>query len=223
MTGQSQDVFPKTQVTWLRERIAGGDDGITQANRHVMSAYAHPLRVYILGSSFRRVAEPEELINGFFADRLARDGYLARWLESGRPLRLWLLTGFRHFMMEEIRRRGRASHAELSPEAHSHDEHDAQAAYDAACKQVIVKEALNTAAERCRSKGLDRHWAVFLSHHVGGEAYDVIAARENVSAARAAVMARTATRTFREVLRELTAWPGATSEEIDHEIAGLLE
>ena len=46
-------------------------------------------------------------------DRLERDGYLARWLQSGRPLRYWLIVGFKHFLLEESRRRKRSKSSPL--------------------------------------------------------------------------------------------------------------
>jgi len=40
---------------------------------------------------------------------------------------------------------------------------------------------------------------------------------------RAGVMARTASNKFKDALRELVGWPGATAEEIDEEIHSLMQ
>ena len=68
------DVFPETIQTWIGEQQGRGSEGRAAINHHVMSVYAWPLTVYFQGCSDRWLGEPDEVIQGFFANRLAREG-----------------------------------------------------------------------------------------------------------------------------------------------------
>ena len=70
---RTRDVFPVTQRTWLGRALVRGHEGLSEANHHIMDVYAQPLKVYYLGSSFRTLGEPDDVVQGFFADRLARE------------------------------------------------------------------------------------------------------------------------------------------------------
>lgn len=220
---RSGDVFPATRRTWLIERLGTGGMGLSEANRHVMAVYLQPLRVYFMGSSFSWLGEPDELVQSFLADRLERDGYLARWLQSGRPLRYWLIVGFKHFLLEESRRRKRSKSAPLPADAPGTNACDPERAFTFECGRSIVAQALAAAESECRDSDLGDHWRIFLRHHLDGHDYSTISVEMGVEPQRAAVMARTAANRFRSSLRAILAWPGATREEIDDEIRTLLE
>jgi hypothetical protein len=58
-----------------------------------MTRYREPLLAYARGSTLRQLAEPDELVHGFFASFLGRPGSLERWAESGTRLRRWMMNG----------------------------------------------------------------------------------------------------------------------------------
>ncbi|NBX25691.1 MAG: hypothetical protein EBQ99_06525, partial [Planctomycetes bacterium] len=106
------DAFPTTQRTWivetLRVALASRDPevrerSLAELRAHVMRTYFEPLRIYVKGSSFRVMGESADLVNGFFASRLSRDDYLARWVESALPLRRWLANGLVMHLRERSR------------------------------------------------------------------------------------------------------------------------
>ncbi len=70
-----------------------------------METYTEPLSNYVAGSSFRSLSTPKDLVSGFFASRLAQTAYFEKWIDSGLPLRRWLINGFLFFLQEEARRR----------------------------------------------------------------------------------------------------------------------
>lgn len=216
------DVFPSTMSTWLAGRVRDGESGVRDAGRHVMDVYAHPLRVYLLGSGFRTLGDPDELVNGFFADRLSRPNFLQRWIESRRPLRYWLIVGFKHFLYEHARRLRRADFDELSGSI-SGDEESASRIFDREVARAVVNEAMKRAEGECRQAGLDRHWAVFRRHFLDGRPFAAVGAEFDVAAERAAVMARTAAHRFKRALRDLVSWDGASDEQVDQEITHLME
>ena len=49
----TSQVFPQTISTWIGMRMGEGSQGRDELNRHVMSVYAFPLRVYFLGTRDR--------------------------------------------------------------------------------------------------------------------------------------------------------------------------
>jgi hypothetical protein len=224
---RGSDVFPHTQNTWIDRQLGLGEMGMREINRHLMSVYAFPLRVYFLGSSALWLGEPDDVVNGFFADRLSREDFVAKWKASGMRLRRWLMNAFCYYLMEIRKLRKRNSAAGELPE-NLPDEPitfsgNPDEAVDRAFVVSLVRRAMETAGTRCAEEGLGEHWAVFVRHHMSEHSYAKIAPDFSVTAARAAVMARTAGRKFRESLRELLTADGASPERVDQEIAALLE
>lgn len=214
------DAFPSTWDSWLGRRLSEGNRGLAAAREHIMRVYAEPLTIYLRGSSFRRLDEDDDLVQGFFASRLARDGYLHDWAESGRPLRRWLLTGFRHYLHERIREQRRFS---APPDGVAAAPEPAPAAlFNRHVALSIVREAMTMAEERCRKEGFGRHWMIFRLHAVDGLPYNELPAEFREPPRRAATMARTASNRFKAALRELVGWPGASAEAIDREIQTLM-
>lgn len=225
MTGASvrPDVFPSTQRTWIRGALGQSGEEHHEVNRHIMSVYAHPLRVYFRGTSLHWLGDPDDVVAGFFADRLARGDFLEKWQESGLRLRRWLMNAF-SFHLNELRRKRRRDHKTAGglPDVGSEDIRPEQA-LDRAFGQSIVAEALRLAQEDCAAKKLHAHWAIFMRHFYDGLPYEAIAPAFEVSVARSHVMARTAARHFRTALRNLLLCDGATEREMEDEIRGLLE
>jgi hypothetical protein len=222
-----KDVFPSTLNTWIGERLREGDRGRPELNRYVMQVYAEPLRVYFLGARDRSLGEPEEVVEGFFADRLGREGYFREWEASGMRLRRWLMNGFGFYMKElrrEKRKDGRSREIDETNEPQSEDSaKQVEAEMDRAFAASVVREALRQARDACRDKGLSRHWDVFYKRYYEGLSYADFVKEYGIDADRASEMARTAAGRFRAALREVLASDGARESEIDEEIRGLLE
>ena len=101
----SANAFPQTRRTWIDDALDRGGDGVHDVNGHIMETYAWPLRVYYLGTNSRWLGEPDDVIDGFFADRLARDSFLGDWRASGLRLRRWLINAFCFYLLELRRRK----------------------------------------------------------------------------------------------------------------------
>ena len=92
LMAEPTNIFPATSATWLESQVRCADEPARErARRHVMAVYFHPLVVYVKGSSYRGIGDADDLVAGFFADRLERGDYLEKWLVSGAPLRAWLM------------------------------------------------------------------------------------------------------------------------------------
>lgn len=218
-----QDVFPNTLNTWIGQRLRAGDPGRRDINHHIMGVYSLPLQVYCKGMRGAAPGEPEDMVAGFFADRLARPGFLNDWHASGLRLRRWLMNAFCLFVMEQ-RRRNQRDAAEALPNVEAAGmEPSVERQMDQAFTKSVIQEALDLTRRECASEGMDAHWTAFFLHYYADEGYEAIGVKLGVDAARSAVMARTATRKFRRALREVLSRDGATEEELDREIASLLE
>ncbi len=223
---QRPDHFPPTLMTWLRGVVARGDAGALEAARHVMEVYAWPLSVYFKGSSFRWLGDADDVVRGFFADRLSREEFFERWLESGRRLRHWLIVAFKHYLYETARSRrrdGRAGPMDGGGDLASEPDGETLRGFWREMARSVVARAMDRAESRCAEDGLAEHWVVFRRHMVDGASYSAIELETGTPPARAAVMARTACNRFRAALREGVSWPGASETEIDAEIASLME
>ena len=219
-----KDVFPPdTSKTWIVLRLEEGEQGRKEVNHHVMSLYARPLEVYFLGTPYRTIGEPSELVQGFFADRLSRASYLTDWHKSGLRLRRWLMNGFSMYL-KETARRSRADRRRVNlPVKGIAVDADCADALDRAFAKAIIEEALARAKDSCQSEGLTEHWTVFTRHFYDGVSYGDLVDELGITPSRAAVMARTAAQRFKRVLRDLVARDGACPPEIDDEIRLLLE
>ena len=219
MSSNDHDVFPPTCRTWIGDRLAGGDTGRGEILRHVMAAYAWPLEVYFKGSSFRRLGEPLDWVHAFLAEHVARPGYLEQWLASGSRLRRWLTLGFCFWLKDAWdKERRRTGYAPLDPALPA-----PEPGPDRACEQAFVSRltqlALARARAACADAGMADHWAVFYEHRVNGVAYRELAVRRGIEPVRAATMARTAAKRFKDALAELLVRDGVMPGRVEAALA----
>ncbi len=217
------DVFPQTLSTWIRDRLLQGGGGRRDVDRHVMEVYAWPLRVYYLGTRDHSLGEPDEVIQGFFADRLARPEFFAQWQSSGFALRRWLLNAF-NFYLKELRRQNHRGHppgqaVESEP---SSSREDPGVEVERAFVVSMVRSALRNVQRDCELQGLQPHWTSFYEHFYLDRPYADVGRDLNVDAARAMVMARTVRNKFQAELRRMLSIDGPDGE-IDQVILGILE
>jgi hypothetical protein len=219
------DVFPDTIQTWIDQQHERGQEGRAAINRHVMSVYAWPLTIYFQGCSDRWLGEPDEVIQGFFADRLARPAFFSEWKLSGLRLRRWIINAFCFYLLELRRKKknaGRVGALEDKDEPVTFSG-DPMEQTDRAFIVSLVRQAMDDAAELCRVEKLDAHWEIFIRHNLHGQAYGVLAEEFGTDSARAAVMNRTATRKFQSAVRRLLERDGVPVQGLDEEIQHLLK
>lgn len=213
-----------TERGWLVAQLGQGRTGVARINAHVMATYAEPLGNYVAGSSFRVLGAPPELVAGFFASRLAQDGYFERWIESGLPLRRWLINGFLFYLQEEARRQRaeREARGLLGQFVEPGATEGAAEQFDRLWAAAMVRSAAAAACERCASEGFARHWEMFEQHFVAGVTYTQLSERFSVTGGQAASMVRTASTRFRQAMVDLLRQDGATEATLDDEVARLL-
>ena len=219
------DAFPKTLNTWIGQRMAEGVAGRAKLNHHIMSMYRAPLQVYFRGCSDRWLGEADDIVDGFFADRLAREKFFVDWMNSTKRLRRWLINAFCFYLMEQRRQRRKDAGMGELPEELPSFEGNPEAAVDRAFAYAILQRALKVAQDTCQSQGLAEHWKVFFAHQCDGQPYAELADQLQVEATRVRRMARTARDKFRDSLRELLAGDldMNSTERIDQEIQDLAD
>jgi non-ribosomal peptide synthetase component F len=199
-----------------------------------MQRYFEPLRAYAQGSGWRGLGESADLVNGFFASRLAQGDYLLKWRDSGLPLRRWLMNGLLLHLHERARAERRAMRR-----AEPHDpgllqrlalaaEHDpdAERAADRAWAEAVVQAAVRETVQQLDRAGRAQAWANFRRHFVDGIAYDAIAGETGVSVRELKAQAKLVQRWLRagivRVLQEDGVAPEAIEAETDRLVSMLL-
>ena len=213
--------FPSTNHGWIGGQLALGADGHRAIVQHVMASYALPLERYLLGSSFRTAGEAPELVQGFLADRVAQDDFFERWINSGLPLRRWLMNGFLFYLREMVRRSQRAPQPlESDP---SDDRESAHRQFEREWGMALVTRALERARASCERRGQRVHWELLERHYLHGVPYATLIEEYGVTAKEAATMVRTAAARLRRAFFDLLDRDGIPESEIDGEIARLME
>lgn len=214
--------FPQT-LTWLGREIAAGR--LDAVREHVMSVYRRPLRIYFLGHSGRWKGDPDELVNGFFADRMGRDDFFEKWQASGRRLHRWLITAFHLFIQEEWQREKRFRRFERFDPSFdvSGFTEDRGAELDKLRVESIARRVMEETERACRSEGMGKHWEILERHLIEGRPYSEFCEEFGVSREQAAVMIRTPKRRAAAILREILEHDGVEPDRIQQEIQDLQE
>lgn len=218
------DHFPDTHVTFISARLGKGSQAEAELRNHVMVRYAEPLKAYFLGSTYRGLWEADEIVNGFFLDRLQRKEFLVSWRSSGLRLRRWLMNAM-CFYLKEVSRSERKRAATGDPDVG--DELGTDASHvrtmDRAFRQTIVRTALDAAQASCEADGFALHFQCFLAYHVQNRTCESIGLEIGEPADRVWVMVRTGQRRFVKALRQAIMDDGTPPDEIDAEIRDLLD
>ena len=224
--------FPETQTVWIADRLSEGEAGIMLANGYVMESYVRPLSIYCSKIGLARSVriDADDLVHGFFANRLSNSEYLKSWLTSGLRLRQWLRNGL-HFYVHELRRQNAAQLGKLGPhigdqalpeevpsEGAAHD-HEFERAWALAALDLAMKETKEGLEKRNRRD----EWEMFCSHHVEGVPHAIIGERFQLSTAQVAQRTFAVGAQLRDELYGILRKDGALRSEIDVEVRSMME
>ena len=224
--------FPETQTVWIADRLSEGEAGLMLANGYVMESYVRPLSIYCSKIGLARSVriDADDLVHGFFANRLSNSEYLKSWLTSGLRLRQWLRNGL-HFYVLELRRQNAAQLGKLGPhigdqalpeevpsEGAAHD-HEFERAWALAALDLAMKETKEGLEKRNRRD----EWEMFCSHHVEGVPHAIIGERFQLSTAQVAQRTFAVGAQLRDELYGILRKDGALRSEIDVEVRSMME
>lgn len=219
------DRFPSTHLTWMGARLAAGDEGLADVRRQVMERYAGPLIAYVQGSTLRDLGEPHEIVHGFFAENVCREGYFEQWQASGAKLRRWLMNGLLLHGRGLRRDRQRSREAALVPddEGSLAVEVDAERAFERSWAERLLSEACDRAREQLAVAGRGRQFELFRRHILDGRGCVDVAAELGFRADECSAIMRAVRKSVRDALSELLQQDGIAAHEVDDEVRHLRE
>ena len=237
------DHFPSTHATWIDAQLtiaegcrAQGDSvgeraAIGSLRGYLMQRYHAPLIAYVAASSLRRVAEPEEIVAGFLADRACRPGFLPSWRASGLPLRRWMMTGINLYGKSIIRERsrnrlqsandcvedGNATTPEpIAPNSH---ETDAERAFERAWARTVLEDAVGRVHAELDAMGRLDDFEIFRRRVIQGVPYERIAADTGCTISRCSQASRSVLDRLRAMLRSTLRDDGIAMADLDAAIS----
>ncbi|MFZ4574825.1 MAG: hypothetical protein ACOYN0_10540 [Phycisphaerales bacterium] len=218
----SRDIFPETERTFIFSCL-GTDARSDELKRHLFAVYSAPLRAYFLGTSYRNVGEPDDIVHGYLLNRLSRIDFIPKWRASGMRLRRWLMTGLVYYLQEYVRKEGKraACRGEMLDD-HAAEEIDHAVEMDREFARSVVRRAIGLARASCERDELSQHHEFFCTYYLRGRTCEEIGADSGVGADRVWVMVRTVQRRFIRALRDVLRDDGVDSDSLDEEIANLL-
>jgi DNA-directed RNA polymerase specialized sigma24 family protein len=241
------DHFPSTHATWIDSQLTLADEGggaspaAQDARRalrqHVMSRYHEALLAYVKGSSLRELGEADDIVAGFFAERVGSPGFLKEWRASGMPLRRWLMNGIgfhgRGLLRDRIRERARqaeswqggaaATTIDGSPLERLPDFRQAEQDFEEAWALEVLNAAHARVHAELDSAGRLDEYDVFRRHVIDGVEYSVIGADLGLTRQQCANCVRRVSERIREALREELRSEGVPGSELEAELAKIRE
>lgn len=226
ITAPRADHFPTTHLTTLLNdlRTVVFDPATQQLPAAharlaevVMARYAAPLEAYARGSTLRDIAEPADLVHGFFAAAFSDAAYFARYQASGMRLRRWLMNGLllharsvARDRARSARREGAAIEGAVTPFA---IERSGEEAFDRAWALAVLSEACATVEATLLAEGRDRAWTVFRRHAIDGRTYIDLESELGLGRQQMADLVRVVTRRLRARMLEVLEDEGGDAAE----------
>jgi DNA-directed RNA polymerase specialized sigma24 family protein len=177
----------------------------------------------------RDIAEPDELVHGYFAHALADATFLDRYLASGMRLRRWLMNGLLLHARSVIRDRSRARRREGAPldtappnAITATPESNAESAFDRAWALALLSEACGSVEQALLAEGRDRAWTVFRRHAIDGRSYVDLEQELGLGRQQMADLVRGVTRRLRARVLELLEDEGGDAADQLREVIRLL-
>lgn len=230
------DHFPSTHATWIVDTLRAVADGspaereeaARQLRTHVMSRYREPLLAYAAASSFRALSSPEDLVHGFFAERLPDVEYLRTWTGSGMRLRRWLCNGLLLHMFGVAKQRRRDSRAlgaaiDAHPRGASEAVEPAAAeAFERAWARGVLERAIQAAEQTLTIERRLDAWTLFRLHAIDGHSYPRLAEERGVGEGEVRSAVRLAARRFRDAVAAEMIRDGVPPAEVEREAGAIV-
>jgi len=214
--------FPVTRTTWIGSRLEAGGQGLVEVRDYVMRIYAGPLMTFCRHSPMGRWSDPQDLVQGFLADRTSKADYFLRWRGSGKRLHQWLASGLSFYGREALHRKQREGQFLEVPDDLAGPEVEAHEALERATLRSFIEEAMRRAARECAQRGQAQHWQIFMQRSYGHESFRSIATRMNMTPEQAVVLMRTGKKRFLKALREVLSDDGVRDEKLPEELDWVL-
>jgi hypothetical protein len=251
------DHFPSTHATWIDAQLtiiedSGDETAAAQAQRaeraraslrtHLWKRYHVPLRAYVHGGSLRRAGDPDDLVAGYFADRVTAPDFLREWRRTDMPLRRWMMNGLGFYARGVVRDRMRdrlrtftdagagavtGAGEPAGPglgealDAFAADGRTAEDAFDRAWAIAVLDAAHAHAHAELAEEGRLDAYEVFRRHVIEGEGYKTIGPAVGMDAPQCAGATRLVSQRMARALREVLHAEGVRESEMDATLAAV--
>jgi DNA-directed RNA polymerase specialized sigma24 family protein len=225
---RADTLFPSTHATWITVQLdavdrgdhASADRALRELRDHVMRRYYEPLSAYLSATGYRDVDAPSALVAGYFVERFADAASLAKWRESGLPLRRWLMNGLLLWVRAELRRRRtQAGRESALPAEIMGESPTAEAAFDREWARSIVSEACELVALELETEGASGRWSLFRRHVFDGQSYEEIALQHACDVRTVRNACRVVRSRLDSSIRRLLRDEGIRGDALDDELA----
>lgn len=220
--------FQPTQRTWIGQQLDLGDRGLFAVRTHIAETYRLPLEVYFRATSWSRERhsdpdwDPETVVHEFLADRLSRDDYLLKWVDSGLQLRRWLINGLHLFLNEYFRKTRPTAGGDAALDAVPIDDRAGLEA-DRVMVCGMVRQAIKQVVTQLESAGQHTHADAFVSVYLHQQALATVAAKLALSVGQVKGMLRLARTRFKSAFCTLLERDGITPDRLQGEIHAIME
>lgn len=228
------DHFPSTHGTWIEgqlERIAAhaGQQSVSDATaalrKHLMERYYEPLCVYVRAQPLIALGEPADIVGDFFARDVDAVSFLARWRQSGMPLRRWMMNAMalhcRSLARDagrEARRHDRAVDVGAVAESGSR----AERAFDRAWALAIAGRAFHIAQADAESRARPLDVLAFRLHTIDGLGHESIARQLGITESQSSNACRRISARMREAIADLLRQDGVPPAQLDAAVGEVL-
>ncbi len=226
--------FPSTHDTWILDQLRAVGEGSAfqaaeaaqQLRTHIMVRYREPLLAYAQASSFRSLSTPEDLVHGFFVERLQDVAYLRTWSGTGLKLRRWLCNGLLLHMFNVAKQRRRDARAldaagEAARQAPA-QEPAADHAFDRAWARGVIERAVQASEQAMRAEGRQEAWTLFVRHAIDGLSQAAAVAEAGLSEGEGKARLRMAVRRFRDAVAAELISEGVPPAQVQDEAQAIL-
>jgi len=254
------DHFPSTHATWIDAQLTIIDEpgdaaaaaSSPRAERaraslrtHLWERYHAPLRAYAHGGSLRRAGDPDDLVAGYFAERVTAPEFLREWRRTDMPLRRWMMNGLGFYARGVVRDRmrdrlrtftdagaGAATSAAATGageptgaglgealDALAADDRTAEDAFDRAWAIAVLDAAHAHAHAELAAEGRLDAYEVFRRRVIEGEGYETIGPSIGLDAQQCAGATRLVSQRMARALREVLRAEGVRESEMDATMA----
>jgi len=235
-SGEIVDHFPSTHATWIVSQLASLSSTDTadaaqaaqELRTHIMARYREPLLAYATASSFRFLGTPEDLVHGFFADRLANLEFLRTWSGTGVRLRRWLCNGLLLHIFDIAKRRrrdvralGAAVEARMNAPIES-AELAAAEAFERTWARGVLERAILAVEASMSAEGRMEAWTLFRTHAIEGVSYPRLAAARGMGEGQVRAAVRLAARRFRDAIAAEMIRDGIPPADVEREAEAIV-
>lgn len=238
------DHFPSTHATWIDAQltmIEGAEDAAAPRassarealRRHLWERYHAPLRAYVHGGSLRRAGDPDDLVAGYFADRVTAPEFLLAWRRTDMPLRRWMMNGMGFYARGVVRDRlrdrmrpftdvaGGPTAAGDDPAAHDEydllgsDDRTAEAAFERAWAMAVLEATHAQAHDTLAAERRLDQYEVFRRRVIDGEGYETIGPSVGMTPQQCANATRLVSQRLATAMREVLRAEGVREGDLD--------